>query len=49
MWVLGLPMMVAVFAFFAFAPKLGLLGAAAVILLLWLAIGAVVWAGKRRP
>jgi hypothetical protein len=42
-------MMLAVFAFFAFAPYIGVLGAALVIVLVWLAIGAVVWAGKRRP
>jgi hypothetical protein len=48
MWALGLPMMIAVFAFFAFEPRLGVLGAAGVIMLVWLAIGAVVWAGKRR-
>jgi hypothetical protein len=48
MWALGLPMMIAVFAFFAFEPQLGLLGAAGAILVVWLAIGAVVWHGKRR-
>jgi hypothetical protein len=40
--------MVAVFAFLAFAPQIGVLGTAGVILLAWLSIGAVVWAGKRR-
>jgi hypothetical protein len=49
MWALGLPAMIAVFALIAFVPRLGVLGAVAVAALFWLAIGAVLWMGKRRP
>ena len=46
---LGLPVMVGVLAIVAFAKtSIGILGAIAVVAILYLIIGIVVWAGKRR-
>jgi hypothetical protein len=47
MWALGVPAMIALLAFLAFAGPLGIVGAAVGVLLVWLVIGFVVWAGKR--
>jgi hypothetical protein len=41
--------MIGVFAFVAFALRVGVLVALVVVALIYLIIGAVVWAGNRRP
>lgn len=49
---IGVPGMIALLAFIAFARELGWLGVlvgAFAVLLVYLVIGAIVWLGKRRP
>jgi hypothetical protein len=49
---IGVPGMIALLAFVAFARELGWLGVVvgtAAVLLVYLVIGALVWMGKRRP
>jgi hypothetical protein len=46
----GLPAMIGLVAIVAFAKtSIGLLGAIAAVAILYVVIGIVVWAGKRRP
>jgi len=47
---LGLPAMIGLLAIVAFAKtSIGILGAIAIVAILYVVIGIVVWAGKRRP
>jgi hypothetical protein len=47
---LGLPAMIGLLAIVAFAKtSIGILGAIAVVAILYVVIGIVIWAGKRRP
>ena len=45
----GLPAMIGVFAFVAGAKAVGIVAAIGALVLVYLIIGAVVWAGGRRP
>jgi hypothetical protein len=47
---LGLPAMIGLLAIVAFAKtSIGILGAIAGVAILYVVIGIVIWAGKRRP